>query len=113
MKHWKFLFEKLLDDGDEIFTYFATDNGAEWQSLLSKSAIPKEDHLAFYEGGVFYKDIVEVKIPEKFEHGSIRFDNDIEKCFNSVRFIKGLTVKTLVSNSGSAKGAYLSVTSSI
>jgi hypothetical protein len=113
MKHWKCFFERLLDDGDEIFTYFITDNGAEWQSLLSKDDIPKEDHLAFYEGGVRYTDIVEVKIPEKFEHGSIKFENDIEKCFNSVRFIKGLTVKTLVSNVGSAKGTYLSVTSSI
>ena len=113
MKHWKLLFEKLLSDEDEIFSCFETDNGAEWQILLSSANTPEDDHLAIYESGVYYKDIVEMKIPEVFEQGSIKFENDLDKCFDTIRFVKGITVKTLMKKLGPAKGKYLSVTSGI
>lgn len=113
MKHWKLLFEKLLSGGDKIFSSFETGNGAEWQILLSSANTPKDDHLTISESGVYYRDIVEIEIPELFEHGSIRFENDLDKCFDTIRFVRGITVKTLMKEFGPAKGKYLSVTSGI
>ncbi|WP_157572708.1 hypothetical protein [Nevskia soli] len=99
----------LAHAGKGVFVTVNTAVGARWNILLGEHNAIHSDRIAFPEGETFFRDLRSVEIPEHFAAGKTGFSNDVEACFNSVRWIKGLKIVRSSINQGPYKGECLYV----